>query len=73
MNAVDVVLAVVVVASVWGGWRRGLLVAGTNLLTLAVSLIGAFLLYPRAVTLAGRQGSECSASAARRSETRPAA
>ena len=58
MNAVDVVLALVVVASVWGGWRRGLLVAGTNLLTLAVSLIGAFLLYPRAVTLAGRQGSE---------------
>jgi uncharacterized protein YkwD len=58
MNAVDVVLALVVVASVWGGWRRGLLVAGTDLLTLAVSLIGAFLLYPRAVALAGRHGFE---------------
>jgi uncharacterized protein YkwD len=52
MNPVDVLLGLVVLASVWAGWRRGLLVAGADLLALAAGVVCAFLVYPHGVAFA---------------------
>jgi uncharacterized protein YkwD len=56
VNPIDLLLGLVILASVWLGWRRGLLLAGADLLALALSLIAAFLMYPVAVGLAERYG-----------------
>lgn len=56
MNLVDFLLALVILAGVWGGWRRGALLAGGDLLALAASLVSAFLAYPYGVALAQRLG-----------------
>ncbi len=56
MNIIDGLLGAVVVLSVWGGWRRGLLLAGTDLLALAASIAGAFWLYPHGARIAEQQG-----------------
>src|SRR5690606_38600644 len=55
MNLVDGVLVVVIALSAWGGWRRGLLFAGTDLLALVASVAAAFWLYPHGVRLAEQQ------------------
>lgn len=54
MNFVDLLIAIVIALSIWGGWRRGLMLAGADLVALASSLILAFRLYPYVVALAGR-------------------
>ena len=54
MNLVDLLLGLVILASVWAGWRRGLMVAGADVLSLVVSVASAFLLYPGAVRLLER-------------------
>jgi uncharacterized protein YkwD len=56
MNLIDLLLGVVIVASVWGGWRRGLLMGVADVLALAASLVFAFWAYPRGVNLAEQQG-----------------
>jgi uncharacterized protein YkwD len=56
MNFVDLLLGVVILLSVWAGWRRGLLLAGTDLLVLAGSLMWAFWAYAPGARLAGRYG-----------------
>jgi uncharacterized protein YkwD len=56
MNLVDVVLALVILASLWSGWRRGLVIAGAELLVLIASLVWAFFVYPRGIALAEQQG-----------------
>lgn len=64
MHLVDLVLALVLVAGIWGGWRRGLMLAGADLLALAVSLVFAFWAYPHAVALIEQQQMEWSVWAA---------
>ena len=56
MNLVDLVLALVILASLWSGWRRGLLIAGADLFVLVASLVWAFFVYPRGVGLVEQQG-----------------
>jgi len=46
---IDILLGVIVAAGMWGGWRRGLLVAGAELLALGASLVFAFWAYPHGV------------------------
>jgi uncharacterized protein YkwD len=58
MNLVDLLLSVVILVSVWGGSRRGLMLAGTDLLALAGGVVCAFWIYPHAVALAEQQGLE---------------
>jgi uncharacterized protein YkwD len=53
---IDVLLGVIVVAGIWGGWRRGLLAAGTDLVALGASLVLAFWSYPQPVALLEAQG-----------------
>jgi uncharacterized protein YkwD len=45
MNLVDLLLAFVILLGVWGGWRRGFVLATLELVTLAISLIVAFMLW----------------------------
>ncbi|MES2938286.1 MAG: CvpA family protein [Pseudomonadota bacterium] len=45
MNAIDLLLAFLVLLGAWGGWRRGFVRALLELLVLAVSLVAAFLAY----------------------------
>ena len=45
-----------IVASIWGGWRRGLLLSGADVLALAASLVCAFWAYPHGVAFAERYG-----------------
>jgi uncharacterized protein YkwD/uncharacterized membrane protein required for colicin V production len=54
LNLVDVALALVIVGGAYGGWRRGLLVSGADLVALALSAVFAFVAYPYLVMLAGR-------------------
>lgn len=56
MNLIDLFICLVILASIWSGWRRGLLLAGGDLLALAASLIFAFWVYPRGVAFAGQSG-----------------
>lgn len=56
MNLVDAFLAVVILLGMWAGARRGLLVAGADLLALAASLVWALWAYPRGVALLEDQG-----------------
>src|SRR5687768_18206063 len=56
MNVLDLVLGIVVLGAMWGGWRRGLLMAGADLLALASSVVFAFFVYPYGVAWAGRYG-----------------
>ena len=44
-HAVDLLLALVVLGSAWGGWRRGFLLSATQLLTLVAALVLAFIGY----------------------------
>ncbi len=53
---IDVLLGVIVVAGIWGGWRRGLLAASTELFALGASLVFAFRAYPHGVSLLEAQG-----------------
>jgi uncharacterized protein YkwD len=53
---VDILLGIVVVAGVWGGWRRGLLAASADLLALGASLVFALWAYPQGVALLEAQG-----------------
>ena len=53
---IDVLLGVIVAAGIWGGWRRGLVAAGLDLLALGASLVAAFWSYPQVVTLLESQG-----------------
>lgn len=46
MNIVDVILILVVLLSVWGGWRKGFMAGSIGLITWLGSLVAAFLLYP---------------------------
>ena len=55
MNVIDLVLALVILGAAWGGWRRGGLAAGADLLALAVSVLIAFSLYPEGVAFAEQQ------------------
>jgi uncharacterized protein YkwD len=52
MNLVDVLLALVILGGAYGGWRRGLLVSGADLVALALSVVFAFAAYPYLVALA---------------------
>lgn len=52
MNLLDLLLGLVILASVWDGWRRGLLLAGADLLALAGGVVCAFWIYPHAVAFA---------------------
>lgn len=45
-NAIDALLALIVVLGAWSGWARGFVVAGLQLLTLAASAVLAFVGYP---------------------------
>lgn len=56
MNTVDLLLGLVILASVWSGWRRGLMLAGADLLALAGGVVCAFWIYPHAVALADQHG-----------------
>jgi uncharacterized protein YkwD len=56
VNWIDLLLALVILAGVWFGWRRGLLASGAELLALLASLLLAFLAYPHAAALAERHG-----------------
>ena len=58
MNLIDLLLGLVILASIWGGWRRGLMVAGADLLALVASLLFALFAYPYAVAAAAGQGME---------------
>lgn len=53
---IDLLLGVIVVAGLWGGWRRGLLVASADLLALGAGLVFAFWAYPQGVALLEAQG-----------------
>lgn len=44
-NAIDLLLALVILLSVWGGWRRGFVLATLELVALVVSLLAALLGY----------------------------
>jgi uncharacterized protein YkwD len=57
-NAIDLLLALVVLAGAWLGWQRGLLAGGADLLALIVSVVVAFLAYPSGVALAERHGAD---------------
>lgn len=46
LNLIDALLALIVVVGLWGGWRRGFLLAMLQLFTLAASLVLAFVGYP---------------------------
>ena len=56
VNLVDLLLGVVIVASVLFGWLRGFMLAGTDLVALAGSLVCAFLVYPHGVAFAEQHG-----------------
>ncbi len=56
MNLVDLLLGLVILASVWGGWRRGLMFASADLVALAGGIVCAFWLYPHVVALAEHKG-----------------
>lgn len=56
MNLIDLLLGLVIVASIWGGSRRGLMLAGADLLALVASLLFALWAYPYAVALAEGRG-----------------
>jgi uncharacterized protein YkwD len=56
MNLVDLLLGLVILLSVWAASRRGLIVAGADLLALAASLVCAFLIYARGVAFAEQHG-----------------
>lgn len=45
LNLIDALLALVVLIGAWSGWRRGFLFSALDLLTLASSLVAAFLGY----------------------------
>ena len=49
IELVDLLLALVIVLGAWGGWRRGVLQSGFELVTLAASLVLAFAFYPEPV------------------------
>jgi uncharacterized protein YkwD len=53
---IDILLGVIVVAGMWGGWRRGWLVAAAELVALATSLLFAFWAYPHGQSLFDAQG-----------------
>lgn len=53
-NAIDAVLALVVLLGIWSGWVRGFVVAGLQLLTLAASAVLAFVGYPSLAALLER-------------------
>jgi uncharacterized protein YkwD len=51
LNLVDVLLGVIVLLGLWGGWRHGFIVAALELLSLALALFGALWGYTRAAVL----------------------
>jgi uncharacterized protein YkwD len=53
---IDLLLGLIVLAGMWGGWRRGLLVASADLLALGASLVFAFWAYPQGASLLEAQG-----------------
>jgi uncharacterized protein YkwD len=56
MNPVDPLLGLVILTSIWAGLRRGLLLAGADLLVLLASLVFALLAYPYGMRLAAQAG-----------------
>ena len=53
-NAIDAVLVLIVLLAAWGGWVRGFVIAGLQLLTLAASGVLAFVGYPSLAALIER-------------------
>jgi uncharacterized protein YkwD len=51
LDAIDALLAVVVLLGLWRGWRQGFVVAALQLLVLAASVVLAFFAYPYAAAL----------------------
>lgn len=45
MNYVDILLGIVILLYIWGGWRKGFIVGVLDLILLAVSLMAAFWFY----------------------------
>jgi uncharacterized protein YkwD len=45
MNLIDLLLAFVILLGLWGGWRRGFVLAAVEVLALLVSLVVAFIAY----------------------------
>lgn len=45
MNLIDLLLAFVILLGLWGGWRRGFVLAAVEVIALLVSLIVAFIAY----------------------------
>jgi uncharacterized protein YkwD len=64
MNAIDLVLLLVMGASLWAGWRRGFAATAADLVALAASLGLAFFLYPHAVRVLEQHGLQWGAWAA---------
>lgn len=58
LNLIDLLIVVVIALSIWGGWRRGLILAGADLLALAGSLLWAFWAYPYGAAFAERNAEE---------------
>src|SRR5687768_12805177 len=46
LNPIDALLVLVVLLGIWGGWRSGFIVRGSELLALVGSLLVAFAVYP---------------------------
>ena len=55
MNVVDIVLGLVILGAAWGGWRRGAIVTGADLVALTASVVFAFLVYPHVVAFVAQQ------------------
>ncbi|HEX2540149.1 MAG TPA: CvpA family protein [Caldimonas sp.] len=53
---IDILLGTIVLAGMWGGWRRGWLAASAELIGLAASLLFALWAYPHGVALLASQG-----------------
>jgi uncharacterized membrane protein required for colicin V production len=62
INPVDFLLGLLVLANIGGGWRRGLIRAGANLLALVFSVLLALVAYPGAAAFAGQHGLHWAAS-----------
>ena len=56
MNLVDILLVLLVVLGIWGGWSRGFLLGAADLVALIGSAVFAFWAYPQIVPLLERNG-----------------
>ena len=56
LNLIDLALGLVILGAVWGGWLRGFVAAGADLIALVSSVVFAFLVYPHGVAFVERNG-----------------